>query len=391
MRIGGGQQSYNLAQNFAESTLDSANCAKLPLDSALSSQIPQILRFFYKLPKPLKFIAYFAFLILSFIAGMASEQMGILTIIALICLNCVLFLRRRNCARFCDKEANKNVTKPLIFLNFALLFFITGYLALYLSPGHAKRASLAVFEGVYMSLGQILALDFSALIRRIAQTIMAFRSDILFFFSVPLLFLLCVREVSAKRVLIFALLIVLILVLNNNLKFGSIKVFWLVHISAIFIALLALSVKQTRAESRKFYLGLFALFVAFCLCMLSTIQFPSLPHRARLGDSMIIIAMVAILFRRFAGLWVQILAVVICAVYALFVAFAFLEYRISWEKMLASIEQSKRNGEKNIVVDNIFHSRYKNLMGWGNPGSNPNEWPNPTCAQYFGVESFRVK
>ena len=317
--------------------------------------------------------------------------MGILTIIALIFLNCVLFLRRRICTRFCIAEASKHFTKPLIFLNFALLFFIAGYLALYLSPGHAKRASLAVFDGVYMSLGQILALDFRTLIRRIAQTIMAFRSDILFFFSVPLLFLLCVREVSAKRAIIFVLLVVLILVLNNNLKFGSIKVFWLVHISAVFIALLALSVKESRAESRTFYLCLFALFVAFCLCMLSTIQFPSLPHRARLGDSMIIIAMVAILFRRFAGLWVQILAVGICAVYALFVAFAFLEYRISWEKMLTSIEQSKRNGEKNIVVDNIFHSRYKNLMGWGNPGSNPNEWPNPTYAQYFGVESFVVK
>lgn len=316
--------------------------------------------------------------------------MGILTIIALVCLNIALFLRRRIWARFCDKQG-RNHAKALIFLNFAFIFFIAGFLALYLSPGHAKRASLAVFEGVYMSLGQILALDLGALIRRTTRTIMAFRSDILFFFSVLLLFLLCVRKVSAKSVIIFALLIVLILVLNNNLKISSVKVFWLVHISAVFIALLALSVKQTRAESRHFYLGLFALFVAFCLCMLSTIQFPSLPHRARLGDSMIIIAMVAIFFRRFAGEKVQILVVGICAVYAAFVAFAFLEYRISWEKMLLSIEQSKRNGEKNIVVDNIFHSRYKNLMGWGNPGSDKDAWPNPTYAQYFGVESFRVK
>lgn len=345
------------------------------------------MQIFYKLPKPLKFIAYFAFLILSFIAGMSSEQIGILTIIALICLNGTLFIKRR----IYGKNSEKSLAKPLVFLNFALLFFIAGWLALYLSPGHAKRASLSVFEGVYMSLGQILALDFNALISRIIRTMLAFRNNILFFFSIPLLFLLCVRKVSLKSVAIFTLLIVLILVLNNHLKIAQMRIFWLLHIALVFVALVALSIREIRLESNKFYVVLLVLFVAFCLCMFSTIQFYSLPHRARLGDSMILIAMVAIFFRRFAVRKMQILAVGICAVYAVFVIFAFLEYRINWEKMLDSIEQSKQNGEKNIVVDDIFHSRYKNLINWGNPGTNPNEWPNPTYAQYFGVESFRIK
>lgn len=323
-------------------------------------------------------------------AGMASEQMGILTIIALICINFALFFGRRICPRFC-KKSGKNHTKPPLFLNFALMIFALGWLALYLSPGHAKRALIFEASGVYMSLGQILSLDFGALIRRILRTIMAFRSDTLFFFSVPLLFFLCVKKFSVKNVLIFGLLIVLILVANNNLKIGQVRVFWLLHIMGVFVALAALSVREFRAESRGFYLTLLALFVAFCLCMLSTIQFPSLPLRARIGDSMIIIAMTMMLFRRFAGRKMQILVVGICAVYAVFVTFAFLEYRIKWEKMIANIHQSKQNGEKNIVVDDIFHSRYKNLMGWGNPGINPSEWPNPTYAQYFGVESFRVK
>lgn len=321
---------------------------------------------------------------------MASEQMGILTIIALICLNCALFLWRRIYPRFCD-ESGKNHATPLLFLNFALIIFILGWLALYLSPGHAKRALLFEANGVYMSLGQILSLDFSALIRRIARTIMAFRSDMLFFFSIPLLFLLCVKKFSVKNMLIFVLLVVLIFVANNNLKIGQIRAFWLLHISAVFIALAVLSAIEFRSESRKFYLVLLALFMAFCICMLSTIQIPSLPLRARLGDSMIIIAMVAMLFKRFAGRKVQILVVGICVLYAIFVTFAFFEYRIKWEKMIANIEQSKQNGEKNIVVDNIFYSRYNRLIDWGNPGTDPSVWPNPTYAQYFGVESFRVK
>ncbi|MGX3010029.1 DUF6056 family protein [Helicobacter sp. 23-1044] len=317
---------------------------------------------------------YLAFFIFSFFAGMASEQIGILVIIAIICLN-ALYGRR----------ILRDSAKSLVFLNIALLFFVLGWLALYFSPGHAKRASLDVFDGVYMSLGQILALDFFALIKRVAQTAGAFRNDILLLFSIPLLWFLCFKKASVKNIALFALLVVILVVLNNNLKFGGMRVGFIAHLSVLFVALTLLCKRDG------FFVAPLVLFVAFCLCMLSTIQFPALPPRARLGDSMIAIAMVAILFERFAGQNLQKIIVALCFGYAVFVSFAFIEYRIKWNNMLDFIAQSKQRGEMQIVIDDIFHSRYKNFMNWGNAGNNPNAWPNPSYAKYFGVESLCVR
>lgn len=136
----------------------------------------------------------------------------------------------------------------------------------------------------------------------------------------------------------------------------------------------------------------FALLLAFCLCALSTIQFPGLPYRARLGDSLILIAAICVLWDRFVNFaLIQKGIIALCAAYALFVGFCYVEYRVKWQNMVAFIEAQKAQGEREIEVENIFHSRYKNFMNWGNPGKNADEWPNPTYAQYFGIEKFRVK
>lgn len=316
---------------------------------------------------------------------MASEQIGILSIISLISIN-IFIIYKRNIQR--------DSTKFLILLNIALLFFIAGWLALYLSPGHAKRASLAVFDGIYMSLSQILSLDFMQLMKRIAKTMMAFKNNILLFFSIPLIYFLCIKKVNVKNIAIFAILTIIVLVLNNNFKIAGVRAFWILHIFVLFIALFILAKRELSSQTRQngyFYVALLLLFLAFCMCMASTIQFISLPHRARLGDSMILIAMVALLFDRFANKHFQRLIVAICLAYGVFVTFAFIEYRIKWDRMLDFVEKQKQSGETHIVIDDIFHSRYKNLMNWGNPGKEPNEWPNTTYAQYFGVESFSVK
>lgn len=367
MQIGGGNN--DISQNRSQ-------------DSLGDSTLCKIATAFHKSPKVLQIITYLLFLILSFAAGMASEMIGILSIIVIFCFNIFIIYRKKYCG---------DSIKIPVFLNIAFLFFILGWLALYLSPGHAKRASLPVFDGVYMSLSQILSLDFMSLLKRIARSALSFKNNILLAFSLLLIFFLCVRKISVKNIAIFIVLSVIILVLNNNLKIAGVRAFWLVHLLVLCLALLYLAKREISLKQGVFYRALLLLFLAFCLCMASTIQFPALPHRARLGDSMILIAMIALLFDRFAERNFARFAVVLCALYGAFVAFAFVEYRVKWENMIASIESSKSKGQRHIVVDDIFHSRYKNLINWGNPTDNANEWPNPTYAQYFGVESFVVK
>lgn len=66
--------------------------------------------------------------------------------------------------------------------------------------------------------------------------------------------------------------------------------------------------------------------------------------------------------------------------------------RLKWERMLASILAQKAMGATEIIVDKqTFVSYYKGYTDWGNPGLDPTQWPNPTYARVFGVQSFIAK
>lgn len=273
---------------------------------------------------------------------MANEMLGIVVIITLVVLNICVFL-----ARFTHTKAK--ILKMPLFLNLAFMCFIAGYLMLYFSPGHHLRAS---YTSAYMSLSDIWKLNMGAKMEHILHTLINFTSPILL-------------------VLGAFLSVALVAMLNQmrDFKFES-------HYNS----------------RREFYLALILLFVAYCLCALSTIQFNPLPHRARLGDSLIVIAMIALVWDRFANFRaLQKGAIALCALYAVFVGSAFVEYRIKWNAMVSEVEQSKARGEEEVEVDYIFYSFYENLIDWSQPTKNANAFPNPHYAKYFGVDSFAVK
>lgn len=57
-----------------------------------------------------------------------------------------------------------------------------------------------------------------------------------------------------------------------------------------------------------------------------------------------------------------------------------------------SVEEQKARGIADVTVDkSTFQSKYWGYGDWGNPGENPDVWPNTTYAHYYGVETFIAK
>lgn len=341
---------------------------------------------FWRESKLRQIIFAILFLPISFCAGMANEMLGIVSIIALVALNIyVLF------ARF----ARAQTIKIPRLLNLAFACFVAGYLALYFSPGHNIRASFAT--GVYMSLAEFWMLDIGAKLGHIAQTLINFESQILMLFSVSLgAVWVLVRGISIRKIAIFAIVALVAAILNYYFAY-----FWIWHLVILGAVLGFLAVKESqnrhfikdnkRSKYYSFYLALLLCFVAFCLCAFATIQFSPLPHRARLSDSIIVIAMIMLVWDRFVdSALLQKGAIALCALYVLFVGSAFADYRIKWNAMVNAVEQSKARGERDIRVEGIPNSFYENLTEWSQPTQYADEFPNPHYARYFGVDSFAV-
>ena len=58
--------------------------------------------------------------------------------------------------------------------------------------------------------------------------------------------------------------------------------------------------------------------------------------------------------------------------------------------MLAYVDKEKQKGNYNVIVENIFISKYPNFIDSMLPTDVINESPNPLYAYKFGLESFRV-
>ena len=347
----------------------------------------KILHIFYNPHNKIaKIILYLLFLILSFMAGMANEILGMISILTLIALNIFVYYR---------KKFLGDSYKIPIYLNIALLCFIAGYLCLYCSPGHTKRI-LADYNA--MSLSQIFSLPFHLILTRFLKAVISFKSDILVVFSLGMLFVLCFKKMLVKTLPIFLVLALLIIAIHNNHRIAHIKFEqlchfdWIFHIVIVLIVLVMLSKNEILGKKCDyFFTTLLLLFLVFCVCMLSSVQYINLPHRARFGDSMILIAMICLLFDRFANKHLSRLVIALLVIYSVFVAFSFVEYRKKWDNMLSSIYLQKQQGKRDIIVNDICFSRYKNLINWGCLGGNAKSFPNDSYAKWFNVDTITAK
>lgn len=299
---------------------------------------------------------------------MASEQIGFICIIFLLSIS--IFYRKY---------------KSPLWYKLGIFLFILGWLCLYFSPGHHARASMPDFYNIYLSIGEIISLDFYDKLMRLYITIKKFYTKT---FTILTLFVFCIfsyEVILAKynkyiSILLYMLGVIILLVLGKN--------FWIVNYIFVFYFFLNKSLKKDSS-----YIAALFLLILFLVCALTTIQFPGLPFRARLGDGLLLIAIISILFVKYCNRNIFSNAVIyLSVIYGVYVLSAFIDYRIKWNNLLVYIEDQKQKGNYNIEVDaKIFNSYYRGFNNWSNPDYDPISWPNPVYAKVFGVESFVAK
>lgn len=308
-----------------------------------------------------KFLPFF--IIFSFFAGMASEQIGIVSIAVHIALLFYMFKIK--------------IKIPLWYL-VGFFSFVLGFCALYFSPGNAARASMSILEGQFLTLGELWQLSFSDKISRILIVLDTSKTYIFDIFTLIIFGIFCKLKATDRfkiAYFIFCSAIFVLLLLNNNYAISHIITFLLLW----------------RLRKEKTFKIIFYLYIVYLLLCLSGIQILILPQRARLGDIMVIVAIFCILYKKLESRKIINLSIVCLTL--CYSAFVFSEYYMfynRWNNMLAFIESQKANGNYDVIVENIFRFKYRNFIDSLLPTDIPQESPNPLYAKKFGLNSFRV-
>lgn len=310
------------------------------------------------------FSLYLAFFIFSFLGGMASEQIGIVSIIVHIVL-LIYTLKAK-------------IKLPLWYI-LGIICFIMGFCALYFSPGNAARASMTILQGQFLTIGEILKLPFSDKINRVFILINNSNTLIFDTFLVLLVAIFYKLTIPNKFKIAYFIfwgwVIFILLFLNNNIL-----------ISHIITIILLIFLKKYKTFNIILYL-----YLIYLLICLSGIQILILPSRARLGDIMIIIAIFCILYNRLESK--KIINIMIVSSMLLQGGFVFSEYYkfySNWNDMIIYINHQKAKGNYDVIVKNIFKSKYSNFIDSPLPTDIAIENPNPLYANKFGLNSFRI-
>ena len=238
---------------------------------------------------------------------------------------------------------------------------------------------MSILEGQFLKIDELIALPLKDKINR---TLLLLDYSITNIFKAFILLLLLIiakiKYPNNARILYisFILLIASLIILSRN---GA-----TLHI-ATMILLCSLT------KQNKIYKIICILYIIYLLLCLSGIQILILPPRARFGEILILISAFCILyqFMKYSKL-LNIAISIICIAYGAFVASEYYKFYNKWNEMLAYIESQKKIGNYDVVVENIFISKYPNFIDSLLPTDVTLESPNPLYAHKFGLKSFRV-
>ncbi|MDY5185225.1 DUF6056 family protein [Helicobacter trogontum] len=337
-------------------------------------------------PPPPQIIILLPFYIASFFAGMSNEITGVIVIVIHICLifYAIVFARVR-----------------LPFWYYAgVVLFLLGFLALYLSPGHAKRAALFVqLEIEYYSIRDLLHMSLYEKLARINHVMKATSTTLVVFACLLLCFLY--TQVKQKQWLYIAPIMLFAIILIT--AFIVPPLHFLKHLVSICLFIITcyyISLVYKRDGNivlSRLYFYAFILFLFCHICLLFTLQV-NIPPRARLFVVLngivgfLIVYQVATTLFYHAQRRIQYGILLFSCLYATFVLSAFVDMRIKWNNMTNYIAEQKAQGIEDIIVSpTYFHSFYKRYGDWQNPADKAGEFPNPSYAKHFGVRTFVVK
>lgn len=278
----------------------------------------------------------------------------------------------------------------------SLCAFLLGWIILYVCPGMRERATL--FENYY-SIGRLLKLGPAGLTKRILATFDGFSKWFYYenfcFISLLLILTALLYKPSLKKFESAVLAVFLMLFCLRSMP----KLFFV--LCALFICVMsAVVIRKENFFLSNLFIALSGIIIAEFFFIGATIQV-SIPRRAHLQYTMLnigIIALNAIFFfeilksKKKVLKGVTALCVCIGLLYACFVGLACTRMHRKWQRMEQDIAQQKAQGITDVVVDKgTFISRYKGYGDWGNPGTNPDVWPNTTYAKYYGVKTLVAK
>ena len=275
-------------------------------------------------------LAYFGFGFLAFLAGMASEFIGVMIIFVII----VSFIY----------AIYHKISLP-IWQIWGFFGFAAGWVTLYLSPGSNKRAETANY---FMSLGEFFDLSFLDKILTLNQALNNNYSDIF---------------------LIFLILFSIFYVLKNGkfkyyhwiiaiLSIGIATVFTK-HICAALVFALLLWMMRNLAIKDKFYyvyIALFSLWIFMGFVLFGLID--GVPKRTSVARDIVLMAIIILivkeLYNTYSKIWLNL-------------------------------------GKNDIVIPKnlIYHS--KKFIDFENLQEDPKHWINQVVAKHYNIQSIYIK
>lgn len=321
-------------------------------------------------PRAPHILALLSYSILAIMAGMSSEHMGALVCLGLVGLFALCFYKR---------------IKIPAWLLMGGVCFIAGWIMLYLSPGSRYRAQIQEELGIFISIASFLKLHFTDQILWINHSFnnldsKGFRVFLALFAG----FFTYKRSIPLRYLPLIFLFVFFGAIFTRHI--AGIVVYGAILLGLIYLA------KQI---DKKYYFCAL-LFGAWILVGLITFQMANgLPTRARLGDNLLLFALILLFFRDFYKtcnkqilLERSLIAMLALSTALCFANWAWVGYK--WHKLQESIVAQKAVGVQDIVVSKkVFKSYYK--TNWDLPQNDANFYVNQNYARYFGIKSFRVE
>lgn len=312
-------------------------------------------------------LAYFGFGFLAFLAGMASEFIGVMIIFVII----VSFIY----------AIYHKISLP-IWQIWGFFGFAAGWVTLYLSPGSNKRAETANY---FMSLGEFFDLSFLDKILTLNQALNNNYSDIF---------------------LIFLILFSIFYVLKNGIKFRyyhwiiailsiGIATVFTKHICAALVFALLLWMMRNLAIKDKFYyvyIALFSLWIFMGFVLFGLID--GVPKRTSVARDIVLMAIIILIVKELYNTYSKKIIIIsfplfICSV----VLFSYHTYKtnLSQKAIIKEIITQKATGKSDIVIPKnlIYHS--KKFIDFENLQEDPKHWINQVVAKHYNIQSIYIK
>lgn len=315
--------------------------------------------------------------IFAVLAGMASEMGFTLCIVLLLSL-CFAFYQR--------------IKLPFWYF-FGCVGFWIGWLLLYLSPATKIRSAMKIEKGSMLNLSELLDMSFWDKLLTLDMTfshyttILTFRVFLIVFFFFYLF-------KTAKTLKIHHWIIGILLIIPYFILLKHTNVFLSLGTIAI---ILALSIKLAIQDKKYYWLA--SLFGIWCLIGVTLIQLTgTLPARARLLDSLLLIIMILKMFEEFYCASPQRITKAIGILLAFgitFVGFNAYQTAYKWNHLKQFIAQEKSLGKQEIIIPQKdkkqFFASQKYFKDFGSPEDDIENWHNRAYARYFDLKSFKIE